>query len=148
MEIHKIPTHKKTIVFHVKGVLLKGVPWNPGRSNYIEFLESRDAPSRWPSTAHPADTNVCLHACPPGLLPHPLLLRRESVAINSSLMTLGRCLEALRWNQQHKGGGSLRVVPCRESKVTHLFRWGGAGEVQLAGRAADTSTDFPDMGLF
>lgn len=44
------------------------------------------------------------------------------MAINSSLMTLGRCLEALRWNQQHKGGGNLRVVPYRESKVTHLFR--------------------------
>ena len=48
--------------------------------------------------------------------------RRESVAINSSLMTLGRCLEALRWNQQHKGSANLRVVPYRESKVTHLFR--------------------------
>lgn len=47
---------------------------------------------------------------------------RESVAINSSLMTLGRCLEVLRWNQQHKGAPSLRVVPYRESKVTHLFR--------------------------
>ena len=44
------------------------------------------------------------------------------MAINSSLMTLGRCLEALRWNQQHKGGTNLRVVPYRESKVTHLFR--------------------------
>ena len=44
------------------------------------------------------------------------------MAINSSLMTLGRCLEALRWNQQHKGSTNLRVVPDRESKVTHLFR--------------------------
>ncbi len=41
---------------------------------------------------------------------------RESVAINSSLMTLGRCLEALRWNQQHKNA-NLKVVPYRESKV-------------------------------
>ena len=56
----------------------------------------------------------------------PAACRRESVAINSSLMTLGRCLEALRWNQQHKGGGNLRVVPYRESKVTHLFRWAGS----------------------
>lgn len=38
------------------------------------------------------------------------------MAINSSLMTLGRCLEALRWNQQHKGA-ALKVVPYRESKV-------------------------------
>jgi hypothetical protein len=28
------------------------------------------------------------------------LRMRESVAINSSLMTLGHCLEALRWNQR------------------------------------------------
>lgn len=34
-------------------------------------------------------------------------------------MTLGRCLEVLRWNQQHrdKGPSVLRVVPYRESKV-------------------------------
>jgi hypothetical protein len=61
---------------------------------------------------------------------------RESVAINSSLMTLGRCLEALRWNQQHRGG-ALRVVPYRESKVTHLFRcvWGGGGACGSGGTA-------------
>ncbi|KAK9807963.1 hypothetical protein WJX73_008263 [Symbiochloris irregularis] len=46
---------------------------------------------------------------------------KESVAINSSLMTLGRCLEALRWNQRH-AGADQRIVPYRESKVTHLFR--------------------------
>ncbi len=49
---------------------------------------------------------------------------RESVAINSSLMTLGRCLEALHWNQHQKGGTNLHVVPYRESKITHLFRQG------------------------
>ena len=42
---------------------------------------------------------------------------RESVAINSSLMTLGRCLEALRWNQQHRLQ-EPRLGPYRESKVT------------------------------
>ena len=45
---------------------------------------------------------------------------RESVAINASLMTLGRCLEALRWNQQHRAA-EPKLVPYRESKVTsHL----------------------------
>ena len=38
------------------------------------------------------------------------------MAINSSLMTLGRCLEALRWNQQHRMQ-EPRLVPYRESKV-------------------------------
>ena len=41
---------------------------------------------------------------------------KESVAINSSLMTLGRCLEALRWNQQHRQQ-EPRLVPYRESKA-------------------------------
>ena len=47
----------------------------------------------------------------------PTTVCRESVAINSSLMTLGRCLEALRWNQQHRLQDP-RLVPYRESKVT------------------------------
>lgn len=41
---------------------------------------------------------------------------KEAVAINSSLMTLGRCLEALRWNQQHRTA-EPRLVPYRESKA-------------------------------
>lgn len=42
---------------------------------------------------------------------------REMVAINSSLMTLGRCMEALRWNQLHPTA-EQRLVPYRESKVS------------------------------
>jgi hypothetical protein len=38
------------------------------------------------------------------------------VAINASLMTLGRCLEALRWNQQHPAA-EQRLVPYREARV-------------------------------
>ena len=38
------------------------------------------------------------------------------MAINASLMTLGRCLEALRWNQQHRAA-EPKLVPYRESKV-------------------------------
>ena len=41
---------------------------------------------------------------------------KEAGAINASLMTLGRCLEALRWNQQHRTA-EPRLVPYRESKV-------------------------------
>ena len=37
------------------------------------------------------------------------------MAINSSLMTLARCLEVLRYNQMHPG--DARVIPYRESKV-------------------------------
>lgn len=44
---------------------------------------------------------------------------KESVAINSSLMTLGRCLEALRFNQQFRPA-EPRLVPYRESRVRPL----------------------------
>ncbi|PSC76545.1 Kinesin KIF19 [Micractinium conductrix] len=73
---------------------------------------------------------------------------KESVAINSSLMTLGRCLEALRWNQQHrdKAPASLRVVPYRESKVTHLFRDAlhGWGQVVLSVNVSPVSKDYDE----
>ena len=39
------------------------------------------------------------------------------MAINASLMTLGRCLEALRWNQQHPAA-EQRLVPYREARVS------------------------------
>jgi hypothetical protein len=48
----------------------------------------------------------------------PAAFCRESVAINSSLMTLARCLEVLRYNQQHPG--DQKVIPYRESKVGAL----------------------------
>jgi hypothetical protein len=75
------------------------------------------------------------------------------VAINSSLMTLGRCLEALRWNQQQqraaRGGapaGPLRVVPYRESKVTHLFRDAlhGYGRVVLSVNVSPCARDYDE----
>lgn len=42
--------------------------------------------------------------------------------INASLMTFGRCLEALRWNQQHSNPTQQRQVPFRDSKLTRLFQ--------------------------
>lgn len=50
---------------------------------------------------------------------HVVCLCRESVAINSSLMTLARCLEVLRYNQQHPA--DQKIIPYRESKVTCLL---------------------------
>eukprot|EP00798_Chlamydomonas_sp_ICE-L_P012755 gene12755-16005_t len=50
---------------------------------------------------------------------------KESLSINSSLMTLGRCLETLKFNQglsARMGSKNSKVVPFRESKITHLFR--------------------------
>jgi Kinesin motor domain len=44
---------------------------------------------------------------------------KEAGSINGSLMVLGRCLEALRYNQCH---GKDHVVPFRESKLTRLLQ--------------------------
>eukprot|EP00884_Botryococcus_braunii_P003070 jgi/Botrbrau1/12764/Bobra.0238s0003.1 len=70
---------------------------------------------------------------------------KESVAINSSLMTLGRCLEALRFNQQYRPA-EPRLVPYRESKVTHLFRdvLHGWGQILLCVNVSPTSRDYDE----
>jgi kinesin family protein 20 len=41
--------------------------------------------------------------------------------INVSLMNLGRCLEALRWNQTNPNKVA-HVVPFRHSKLTRIFQ--------------------------
>ncbi|CAH8842601.1 unnamed protein product [Trichobilharzia szidati] len=45
---------------------------------------------------------------------------REAGNINSSLLTLGRCIECLRYNQLHPDNPKL--VPYRDSKLTRLFQ--------------------------
>ncbi|CDS43161.1 kinesin protein KIF20A [Echinococcus multilocularis] len=48
---------------------------------------------------------------------------REANSINTSLLTLGKCIEALRHNQRRGGGGgNPRIVPYRESRLTRLFQ--------------------------
>eukprot|EP00887_Chlorella_sp_A99_P004608 scaffold4.g4608.t1 len=65
---------------------------------------------------------------------------KESVAINSSLMTLGRCLEALCWNQQHREKGPAAL------RVTHLFRDAlhGWGQVVLSVNVSPVSKDYDE----
>lgn len=46
--------------------------------------------------------------------------QKESTQINMSLMTLMRCLNAIKDTRKH-GVGSNIVVPFRESKLTHIF---------------------------
>ncbi|KAF8568668.1 hypothetical protein P879_05754 [Paragonimus westermani] len=45
---------------------------------------------------------------------------REAGNINTSLLTLGRCIECLRYNQVHPDNPKL--VPYRDSKLTRLFQ--------------------------
>ncbi|XP_012273994.1 kinesin-like protein KIF23 isoform X2 [Orussus abietinus] len=55
---------------------------------------------------------------------------REAGNINNSLMTLRSCLEILRENQTQ---GSNKMVPYRDSKLTHLFKnyFDGEGQVRM-----------------
>ncbi|KAI8111629.1 hypothetical protein M9435_004129 [Picochlorum sp. BPE23] len=75
---------------------------------------------------------------------------KEAVAINGSLMTLGRCLEALKHNQTMMVGtgsnGPPKMVPYRESKVTHLFRdvFHGYGRVILSVCVSPSAGDFDE----
>ena len=45
---------------------------------------------------------------------------KEASNINTSLMTLGRCIEILRNNQHHKD--KTQLIPFRDSKLTRLFQ--------------------------
>ena len=69
---------------------------------------------------------------------------KEAVSINGSLMTLGRCLEALRLNQKNKT--TTQVIPYRESKVTHMFRDAlhGYGNVVLSVNVSPAPVDFDE----
>ena len=55
---------------------------------------------------------------------------QEASKINQSLMTLRSCIETLRENQQTGGN---KMVPYRDSRVTHLFRnyFEGEGKVKM-----------------
>ncbi|XP_050460228.1 kinesin-like protein KIF23 isoform X1 [Cataglyphis hispanica] len=55
---------------------------------------------------------------------------REAGNINNSLMTLRSCLEILRENQNQ---GTNKMVPYRDSKLTHLFKnyFDGEGQVRM-----------------
>ena len=70
---------------------------------------------------------------------------KESVSINSSLLTLGRCLEALKWNQSRRPG-AVRHVPYRQSKITHLFRdiLMGAGRLVLLVNVNPCEADYDE----
>ncbi|KAL5014260.1 hypothetical protein ScPMuIL_008530 [Solemya velum] len=45
---------------------------------------------------------------------------KEASNINTSLLTLGRCIETLRFNQNHKE--HPKIIPFRDSKLTRLFQ--------------------------
>jgi len=59
---------------------------------------------------------------------------REAGNINASLMTLRTCMEILRENQGNcENGISPKIVPYRDTKLTHLFKnfFDGEGKVRM-----------------
>ncbi|XP_021361015.1 kinesin-like protein KIF20B isoform X2 [Mizuhopecten yessoensis] len=56
---------------------------------------------------------------------------KEAGNINTSLMTLGRCIEMLRYNQHHKE--KPKIIPFRDSKLTRLFQnfFSGRGKAAM-----------------
>jgi kinesin family member 23 len=58
---------------------------------------------------------------------------REAGNINNSLLTLRMCFEILRENQMNAGNGAPKMVPFRDSRLTHLFKnfFDGDGKVRM-----------------
>ncbi|XP_059138527.1 kinesin-like protein KIF20B isoform X2 [Physella acuta] len=69
---------------------------------------------------------------------------KEAGNINSSLMTLGRCIETLRHNQLHKD--QQKLVPFRDSKLTRLLQnfFNGSGRAAMIVNVSQCATMFDD----
>ncbi|XP_063231928.1 kinesin-like protein KIF23 [Bacillus rossius redtenbacheri] len=68
---------------------------------------------------------------------------KEAGNINNSLMTLRTCLEVLRENQLT---GSNKLVPYRDSKITHLFKnyFDGEGQVVMVVCVSQSVADYDE----
>ncbi|XP_071424297.1 kinesin-like protein KIF23 isoform X1 [Pithys albifrons albifrons] len=68
---------------------------------------------------------------------------REAGNINQSLMTLRTCIEVLRENQLY---GTNKMVPYRDSKLTHLFKnyFDGEGKVRMIVCVNPTAEDYEE----
>ncbi|KAL6261964.1 hypothetical protein P5V15_007047 [Pogonomyrmex californicus] len=69
---------------------------------------------------------------------------REAGNINNSLMTLRSCLEILRENQNQ---GTNKMIPYRDSKLTHLFKnyFDGEGQVRMIVCVNPRADDYDEM---
>ncbi|XP_012931722.1 kinesin-like protein KIF23 isoform X2 [Heterocephalus glaber] len=68
---------------------------------------------------------------------------REAGNINQSLMNLRTCMEILRENQMY---GTNKMVPYRDSKLTHLFKnyFDGEGKVRMIVCVNPKTTDYEE----
>lgn len=69
---------------------------------------------------------------------------RQAGHINNSLMTLRTCIESLRENQKYQD--SVKMVPYRDSKLTHLFKnyFDGEGKVRMVVCLNPSSADYDE----
>ena len=60
-------------------------------------------------------------------------------------MTLGKCLDCMKWNQSHKKG-SKRLIPFRDSKLTRLFKnyFEGKGSVRMIVNISQVLSSFDE----
>ncbi|CAI5746139.1 unnamed protein product [Peronospora destructor] len=92
------------------------------RSHCVFTLQFYQQVSRFSSDLHSRVSIVDLAGSERGSKSGATGLRmQEASKINSSLMNLMRCLETLRWNQQHPPS-LQKMVPFRESKLARLFQ--------------------------
>lgn len=70
---------------------------------------------------------------------------KEAAKINTSLMTLGRCLEVMRQNQKAAAKDptkKLKIVPFRQSRLTRLLQHSlGAGSAVMIANVSQTTKD-------
>ena len=68
---------------------------------------------------------------------------REANNINANLMVLRTCMETLRDNQT---SDSVKIVPYRDSKLTHLFKnyFDGEGRVCMVVCVSPCNTDYDE----
>ncbi|XP_005092215.1 kinesin-like protein KIF20B isoform X2 [Aplysia californica] len=71
---------------------------------------------------------------------------KEAGNINTSLMTLGRCIETLRQNQMHKDQHTQKMVPFRDSKLTRLLQnfFNGSGRAAMIVNVSQCLSMFDD----
>ena len=72
--------------------------------------------------------------------------RKEASNINNSLVTLGRCLEALRNNSRRRGGGAKELIPFRDSALTRLFKDSltGSGRTVMMVNVSQVHADYDE----
>lgn len=72
--------------------------------------------------------------------------QRETASINSSLLTLGRCITILRDNQAQRRGKQKEVAPFRDSIITSLFKdsLSGWGRTVMMTNASQNPADFDE----